>query len=226
VRRRGLLAAGPLLWGGWTLGAQLLAFGSAWRGSRTAPAVALTFDDGPDPAHTPAVLDCLERAGVGAAFFLIGRRAAAAPDVVRRIADGGHDLGNHTWSHRSLWLAGPGATREEIERGHDAITSAAGRAPRFFRPPWGLANLAMLPILARLGTPAVFWTAQPEARTAVAPDRQLARALGRVRPGAIYDLHDADGVPGAGRRLTAYLPRLIDGLRDAGYALVPLSRLV
>jgi peptidoglycan/xylan/chitin deacetylase (PgdA/CDA1 family) len=224
--RGGLLAAAPLLWGGWTLGAQLLAFGGAWRGSRSSPAIALTFDDGPDPVHTPRILDCLDGAGVRAAFFLIGRRAAAAPDLVRRIADAGHDLGNHTWSHRSLWLSGPRATRDEIERGHEAIARAAGRPPRFFRPPWGLANLAMFPVLARLGTPAIFWTAQPEGRTAVAPERQLARALERVRPGAIYDLHDADGVPGAGARLTAYLPRLVDGVRAAGYALVPLSRLV
>ncbi len=224
--RRSLLAAGPALWGAWTLGAQLAALGSGRRGRGGERVVALTFDDGPDPAHTPAILDLLEAADVRASFFLIGRRARAWPDVARRIAAAGHDVGNHSWSHRSLWLSGPRATREEIEQGHAAVAEAAGQAPRFFRPPWGLANLAMFPVLARLGTPLVLWTAQPEGLRAVAPDRQLARALGRARPGAIYDLHDADGVAGAGARLAAYLPRLIEGLRAAGYALVPLSRLV
>jgi peptidoglycan/xylan/chitin deacetylase (PgdA/CDA1 family) len=188
--------------------------------------VALTFDDGPDPVHTPHVLDILARAEVTATFFLIGRRASAAADLARRIAGDGHELGNHTWSHPRLWLAGPGATRDEIERGHEAVARAAGRAPCFFRPPWGLANLAAGPPLARLGTPSVLWTVQPEGLGPVAPDRQLDRCLARIEPGAICDLHDADGVPGAGNRLVAYLPRLIERLRRGGYALVPLGELV
>ncbi len=226
MTRAAWLLAAPMLWGAYTWGSHLLTPTCVWRGKRAERAVALTFDDGPDPAHTPAVLDLLAREDVTATFFLIGRRAQAAPGLARRIAAGGHDLGNHTLSHRSLWGLGPGRTAREVQGGHEAIAQAAGRAPAFFRPPWGKTNLAMFSMLRQLGTPCVFWTVQPEGRRAVAPEEQLRHAAARACPGAIFDLHDADGVPGAGHRLLAALPSLIAGLRREGYRLVPLRDLL
>lgn len=226
MTRAAWLLAAPALWGAYTWGSHLLTPTCVWRGRRSERAVALTFDDGPDPEHTPAVLDVLAREAVTATFFLIGRRAAAAPGLVRRIAAAGHELGNHTWSHRSLWGLGPRETAREMRGGQEAIAQAAGRAPAFFRPPWGKTNLAMFPALRALGTPCVFWTVQPEGRHAVEPAAQLAYAAARVCPGAIFDLHDADGVPGAGGRLLAALPSLIAGLRSEGYRLVPLRDLL
>jgi len=228
VKRTGWLVAGaaPGLWGAYTWGSHLLTLGSIWRGPREHRAVSLTFDDGPDPEWTPRVLDVLAREGVRAAFFLIGRRARRAPEQARRIADSGHDLGNHTWSHPSLWRCGPAHTEREIADGHAAIADAAGAPPRFFRPPWGKTNLAMFGVARELRTPCVFWTVQPESRRPVVPAEQERRGLARARAGAIYDLHDADGVPGAGRRLVEYLPALIAGLRAQGYALVPLRELL
>lgn len=216
------LLAAPALWGVYTWGSQLVATRSIWRARRSAPAIALTFDDGPDPVHTPRVLDLLAREGVPGAFFLIGRRAQAMPEIARRIVEEGYDVGNHTWSHRNLWACGPRETDREIRGGHDAIERAAGAAPRFFRPPWGMTNLAMFPSLRRVGTPCVLWTLQPEGRRPASAARQLERVGARVKPGAILDLHDADGVPGAGARLREALPRLIETLRARGYALVPL----
>lgn len=228
MKRTGWPVAGaaPGLWGAYTWGSHLLTLGSIWRGPRGHRAVSLTFDDGPDPEWTPRVLDVLAREGVRAAFFLIGQRARRAPEQARRIADSGHDLGNHTWSHPSLWRCGPGHTEREIADGHAAIADAAGAPPRFFRPPWGKTNLAMFGVARELGTPCVFWTVQPESRRPVVPAEQERRGLARARAGAIYDLHDADGVPGAGRRLVEYLPALIAGLRAQGYALVPLRELL
>jgi peptidoglycan-N-acetylglucosamine deacetylase len=110
--------------------------------------------------------------------------------------------------------------------GHQAVADACGRLPGFFRPPWGMTNLALFPVLRRLCTPCVFWSAQPESRRAALPATQVARVVARARPGAIVDLHDADGVPGAGSRVVAALPALIARLRDAGYALVPLRDLL
>jgi peptidoglycan/xylan/chitin deacetylase (PgdA/CDA1 family) len=220
------LLAAPALWGAYTWGSHLLTPGCVWRGRRADRTAALTFDDGPDPESTPAVLDVLSREGVTAAFFLIGERAARARELVQRIAAEGHDLGNHTWSHRSLWGLGPGATAREIRGGHAAIAEAAGRAPRFFRPPWGKTNLAMFPVLRDLKTPCVFWSVQPEGRRAVPPAEQLQRATARMRPGDIFDLHDADGVPGAGPRLLEALPELIAQIRRDGYRLVPLHDLL
>jgi len=228
VKRAGWLMAGaaPGLWGAYTWGSHLLILGSIWRGPREHRAVSLTFDDGPDPEWTPRVLDVLAREGVRAAFFLIGQRARRVPEQARRIAGSGHDLGNHTWSHPSLWRCGPAHTECEIADGHAAIADAAGAPPRFFRPPWGKTNLAMFGVARELGTPCVFWTVQPESRRPVEPAEQARRGLARARAGAIYDLHDADGVPGAGRRLVEYLPALIAGLRAQGYALVPLRELL
>ena len=228
MKRTGWLMAGaaPGLWGAYTWGSHLLTLGSIWRGPREHRAVSLTFDDGPDPEWTPRVLDVLAREGVRAAFFLIGQRARRVPEQARRIAGSGHDLGNHTWSHPSLWRCGPAHTECEIADGHAAIADAAGAPPRFFRPPWGKTNLAMFGVARELGTPCVFWTVQPESRRPVVPAEQARRGLARARAGAIYDLHDADGVPGAGRRLVEYLPALIAGLRAQGYALVPLRELL
>jgi peptidoglycan/xylan/chitin deacetylase (PgdA/CDA1 family) len=228
VKRAGWVAAAaaPGLWGAYTWGSHLLTLASIWRGPRERRAVALTFDDGPDPDCTPRVLDILAREGVRAAFFLIGQRARRAPEVARRIAGDGHDLGNHTWSHRSLWRCGPAHTEREIQDGHTAIADAAGEPPRFFRPPWGKTNLAMFGVARELDTPCVFWTIQPESRRPVDPAEQARRGIARARAGAIYDLHDADGVPGAGGRLVEYLPTLVAGLRAQGYALVPLRELL
>ena len=145
--------------------------------------------------------------------------------MARRIAEAGHDLGNHTWSHPSLWRCGPDRTEREIADGHAAIAQAAGAPPRFFRPPWGKTNLAMFGTLRRLETPCVFWTVQPESRRPVEPAAQARRGAACARPGAIYDLHDADGVPGAGERLGRALPGIIAGLRGAGLGLVPLRDL-
>ena len=220
------LVAPAALWAGYTWGSHLLTLGAVWRGRRDRRAVALTFDDGPDPETTPRVLDALAEHGVRGAFFLVGRRAAAAPGVARRIAEEGHDVGNHTLGHRGLWLCGPRATAREVRGGHDAIAQAAGAPPRYFRPPWGLTNLAVFPLLRELRTPCVLWSVQPEGARGAAPAVQVARGRRRARAGAILDLHDADGVPGAGRRLVAALPTLIAGLRADGYALVPLRDLL
>jgi peptidoglycan/xylan/chitin deacetylase (PgdA/CDA1 family) len=228
VKRAAWLLAGaaPAFWGAYTWGSHLLTVASVWRGSRERRAVTLTFDDGPDPEWTPRVLDILAREDARGAFFLIGRRAQRATAIARRIAEAGHDVGNHTWSHTSLWRCGPRDTEREIADGHAAIADATGAPPRFFRPPWGKTNLAMFGVLRRLGTPCVFWTVQPESRRPVDPLEQARRGIARARSGAIYDLHDADGVPSAGARLAESLPALIAGLRREGYALVPLRELL
>jgi peptidoglycan/xylan/chitin deacetylase (PgdA/CDA1 family) len=188
--------------------------------------VALTFDDGPDPIHTPQLLTLLGEARVRGTFFLVGERAVSAHEVARAIVEAGHELGNHSWSHRNLWICSPRETEREIRRGDEAIASVTGQRPRYFRPPWGMVNLAMFPTLRRLGTPCVFWSLQPEGLRACPPDLMVERVNRRVRPGAIVDLHDADGVPGAGGRLIAALPAMIAGLRQAGYELVALGELL
>ncbi len=216
----------PALWAAYTWGAHLLTLGAIWRGPNTHRRVALTFDDGPDPVHTPKLLDLLQESGAPGTFFLVGQRAARAPDLVRRIVDEGHEIANHTWSHRNLWTCGPRGTEREIERSHWLLTEVAGRPPAWFRPPWGMVNLAAFGVTRRLQTPCVLWTIQPERLRPVPPERLALSVLRRARPGAIVDLHDAEGVAGAPARLLAALPRMISGLKAQGYELVSLRTLL
>ena len=220
------LALGAAAWVGWAWLPHLLTPACTWRGPHTMRRLALTFDDGPDPVWTPRVLDALGNAGVRGTFFLVGERAERAPALVRRLAAEGHEIGNHSWSHRSLWLCGPRATAHEIGRAHDRLAALTGAPPRHFRPPWGMVNAAMFPTLRRLGERCVFWSIQPEGQRPVPAERQVADVLRRAHAGAIVDLHDAEGTPAAPARLLQALPALLAGLRERGYAFTTVAELV
>jgi len=220
------LALGAAAWVGWAWVPHLFTPACAWRGARDDRRVALTFDDGPDPEWTPRLLDALGAAGVRGTFFLIGERAARAPGLVRRMAAEGHEIGNHSWSHRSPWLCGPRATEREIRRGHEQIAALTGTPPRHFRPPWGMVNAATFRALRRVGERCVFWSIQPEGQRPAPAARQAAYVLRRVHPGAIVDLHDAEGTPAAPARLLSALPALLDGLRERGYGTATVGELL
>jgi len=220
------LALGAAAWVGWAWLPHLATPACAWRGPRAGRRLALTFDDGPDPDWTPRVLDLLGAAGIHATFFVIGERAARAPSIVRRIAAEGHELGNHSWSHRNLWFCGPGATREQVRRGHDAIAELTGAAPLHFRPPWGMVNAAMFRAVRKTGERVVFWSIQPEGRRPAPAGRQVAHVLRRAHAGAIVDLHDAEGTRRAPERLVEALPEMIRGLRERGYAFSTVAELL
>src|SRR5439155_232057 len=108
VRR--LMVGAAAAWAAYTWGAHLLTPGCVWRGPATRRRIALTFDDGPDPIWSERILDLLARREVRGSFFLVGERAARAPETVRRIAAADHEIASHGWSHRSLWLCGPHRT--------------------------------------------------------------------------------------------------------------------
>jgi peptidoglycan/xylan/chitin deacetylase (PgdA/CDA1 family) len=222
----GALAVGAAAWVGWAWLPHLLTPACTWRGPRDGRRLALTFDDGPDPEWTPRLLDALGAAGVQATFFLIGERAARSPTLVRRMAAEGHEIANHSWSHRSLWLCGPRATAEEIRRAHERLADLAGAPPRHFRPPWGMVNAAMFTALRRVDERCVFWSIQPEGRRPTPAADQVSYVLARAHAGAIVDLHDAEGTPGAPARLLAALPALLAGLRERGYALTRVADLL
>ena len=227
TRTAGALAVGALgVWVGYAWLPHLGPGAGIHRGPAGRRQLALTFDDGPDPRWTPIVLDLLARHHVRASFFLIGERARRAPDVVRGIVGGEHEIGNHGWSHRSLWLCGPRQTRREVLRGHDTLTALTGAAPRFFRPSWGMVNAALPAALRACGERAVRWSLQPEGLRPVSAGVQVVRVLRGAHTGAIVDLHDAEGTPGAPARLVEALPRMIDGLRAAGYAFTTVGELL
>ena len=219
-----LLASTGLV--GYAWGAHLFTLGCARRGPRSDRRIALTFDDGPDPVFTPRVLAILAERSVPATFFLVGERAERAPDTVARIVAGGHEVASHGWSHSNLWFCGPWRTDREIGRAHDALTRLTGTPPRLFRPPWGMVNAAMFGALRRREQRCVFWSIQPEGLRPATAAAQVERVLARAHPGAIVDLHDAEGTPGAPARLVEALPPMIDGLRAAGYTFATVGELL
>ena len=145
------------------------AYAALWPGSRvfgealTAPArpdeLALTFDDGPNAKWTPRLLEVLAGLEVKATFFLLGSRAEAEPELVRRIAAEGHLIGNHSWSHPNLALTGAVRVREELARTSAVLEQIAGERVRWFRPPFGARRPAVLRIARELGLTPVLWNA-------------------------------------------------------------------
>ena len=220
------LGAAAALWVGYAWGAHVMTLAATRRGPAQGRRIALTFDDGPDPLWTPRIADALAARDVRSTFFLVGQRAHAHPHAVRAITAAGHEIASHGWSHRNLWFCGPRRTEEEVVRAQDRLAELTGTAPRFFRPPWGMVNAALFGVLRRAGLSCVFWSIQPEGRRPQAPQRQVTHVLGHAHAGAIVDLHDADGVPGAPERLAAALPAMIDGLRDQGYTLTTVGELL
>jgi peptidoglycan/xylan/chitin deacetylase (PgdA/CDA1 family) len=188
--------------------------------------ISLTFDDGPDPEATPQLLRLLAAADVRATFFLIGARAARHPDLVRAIVADGHEVGNHTWHHRNAWFLGPTATRTELLGGARVLAEITGRVPGLFRPPWGIVNAVALHTARQAGFASVLWSIQPEGLRPRTPEAQLRYCSDHLHDGAIVDLHDAPGLPGAPERVLRLMPRLLDLVAAQGYKPVPVGALL
>jgi len=136
-------------------------FGRAiWR-TNSPRKLALTFDDGPNPAITPKLLDVLDRYNAKATFFLIGRFVRECPDLVKETAARGHSVGNHTESHPNLFWCSPTQVTIELRLCQDAIRNALGSPPKWFRPPYGMRNPWVIPIARELGCRAAMWTLLP-----------------------------------------------------------------
>ncbi len=158
-------------------------------GVRTSrPCVALTFDDGPHPRWTPALLDVLARHGAKATHFFVGEAAARHPDLAAAVADAGHALGSHTYSHPSLVRLEPAAAEREVAAGHDALGDLASP---LFRPPYGHYDLRVARAVRRRGLSCVAWSAHVEDWLPLGADELARRIGGALRPGAVLLLHEA-----------------------------------
>jgi len=186
--------------------------------------VALTFDDGPDPAITPRVLDLLDARGATASFFCVGAQAAAHADLVREIARRGHSVENHSWGHwAGFGLYGPGRLRREVEGAQATLAALAGAAPQFFRAPFGIRSPFLDPVLARAGLRLASWSRRGFDTIAADAARVLDRLCDGLAAGDILVLHDgvATGQRANAQVVLEALPRLLDRLEAA--RLVPVS---
>jgi peptidoglycan-N-acetylglucosamine deacetylase len=172
--------------------------------------IALTFDDGPDPHWTPRILDQLAAAGCRATFFMVGLQALRHPGLVRRVLADGHEIGNHTWSHRNPWTMPAHAARREVSDGSAAIADAAGIAPRYFRPPYGRLRACMIRQAEHHGEKLMLWTLSARDWGLFGASCAAIKArLDRARPGDIVLMHDAHRGINRPDQLIRVLPDLL-----------------
>jgi len=217
-------------------------FGPTLHHTHSARRLALTFDDGPNPAITPKLLELLARYQAKATFFLIGKYVRESPSLVQEIATCGHLIGNHTDSHPNLFFCGPAETRVELLRCSDFLAEVLLTEPRWFRPPFGIRSPWLSEIVHAQRMQMVMWSLLPGDWRARSPGwlvsrmhsitdhaRQSLAAMGQdqpARPGDILCLHDGDYArPNADRGCTvAALKHCLPLWRDAGLEFVTIGQ--
>jgi peptidoglycan/xylan/chitin deacetylase (PgdA/CDA1 family) len=193
------------------------------RGKADQKLVALTFDDGPDPAVTPLLLDLLREEKISAAFFCIGRNVQANPQIVKRICAEGHLVGNHTFSHSSgIPLMLRSRLCREIETTQAAIQEAAGVRPKWFRPPFGVTTPRFKTAMKQCGLEMAGWDVR-SLDTRLESDVAIARVVGQARPGSIILLHDA-GIPA--EKVLTISRSVIEQLRKRGFGFARMDQLI
>lgn len=188
--------------------------------------IALTFDDAPDDHFTPQILDVLKQEGVKATFFVVGNRVEAHPDIVQRIVQEGHILGNHSYSHANLPKLSDAEFREEITKTDELIRKFAGYTPTLVRPPYGNVSEAQIQWLASQHKKIIYWNVDSLDWKNLDAEQVRTNVLAHVHPGSIILQHAAGGT---GEDLTGTvqaLPAIIHKLREDGVKLVTIPELL
>jgi peptidoglycan-N-acetylglucosamine deacetylase len=173
----------------------------------------LTFDDGPDKQHTPAVLDVLSSYGVPATFFCIGSHIEQHPDVLRRIVELGHTVGNHTWSHPYLTRVTPSEMAHEMERTSTIVEGIVGLRSKLMRPPYGDVNDTVLQQLWGMGYHVVMWDVDSVDWSGISGPEIVANVIPQLQPGSILLHHSAGQATGTADAL----PYIIETAQKLGY---------
>ncbi len=197
-------------------------------GATGSGAVAITFDDGPNEPYTSQILDILRRYGVRATFFVIGNNCLKFPDALKRIAAGGHEIGNHTWTHEVLPLKPPSSIEEEIRKTSDIVEKFAGKRPTLFRAPHGWRNPWADRAARKAGCTPVAWTLGVWDTDRPGTETIIARTLKGAREGCVLLVHDGRGTEDGAdsSQLVDALPVIIEELKRRGLRFVTVSEMM
>ncbi len=192
--------------------------------------IALTFDDGPDPRYTPAILDILDQFNVKATFFMVGTHVARNPDLAHQVAQRGHEIGSHTYTHRNLLGLARPTLMVEVAKNQNTIERAVGRRPTLFRPPRGLYDNNLGAILEKEGLTLVMWSRSSVDWSEPGPEAVVRNVLTKVQNGDVILFHDSGDLVGStgGSRLSTVeaLPTIISELKRRGYTFVTITEMM
>jgi len=196
-------------------------FKSICSGPATEKCIALSFDDGPAGEKTDRILDLLKENQVQAAFFCIGKNITGHEAQLTRIADEGHIIGNHSYTHHPLFdLFSPGRMLSELQSMSQSCKAITGLRPMFFRPPFGVTNPNLKAAVFRGGFISIGWSIRSYDTVIRDENRLLKKIISSLKPGAILLLHDTQ------ETTVQILPRLLKGIREKGYRVERLDKLI
>lgn len=187
---------------------------------------ALTFDDGPDVYFTTQILDILKRNNVKGTFFIVGTRAEANPEMVKRIVADGHAIGNHTWDHPDLVKLTPDQIRSELNRTDQLLSQLVGYHPALFRPPYGATNASDVQLISSLGYKIIDWSVDTRDWAGTPAPQIMDYVHKEFRPGGIILEHCAGGKNENLSNTVTALPEIISTLKAQGYSFVTVPNLL
>lgn len=192
-------------------------------GNQQLQEIALTFDDGPSPGYTDAILPILQRYHILATFFMLGVWVQRYPDLARAVVAGGHTIGDHSWAHPDLTRLSNGQITWQLTTTRDTIEQVTGTQPVIFRPPYGAYTRRVLDIAASLNLSSILWNVDPRDWARPGSDAIVNRVLNSTQPGSIILLHD-----GGGNRSQTVdaLPTIIEQLQARGLVFVTIPQML
>lgn len=205
--------------GGSAQSAQTVSVGTE-RDNRGNPTLALTFDDGPHPVFTPQLLDILAKTRTKATFYVLGSLVKKHPEIVRRMVEEGHEVGNHTWNHPDLRKLSGDEIRRELQRTEDEVLAACGKRPFSMRPPYGAINQKVVRAVADKHRPIVLWTVDPLDWKKPGASIIAQRLIDGAKPGAILLCHDIHP------ETVEATKTVVQSLLDRGYSFSTVSEIL
>lgn len=188
--------------------------------------IALTFDDGPDKKYTPQVLDLLKECEVKATFFVVGTQLRKYPEILERIHEEGHDIGNHSWSHADFKKLSINQMKQEMRKVNDLIEEIIGEETRLFRAPYGSVSNTVTKTVEEAGFELIHWTVDTRDWAGTSVDNIMENVQSQSESGGIILMHSFGGKNGDLNNMLAALPEIINYLREQGYHFVTVSELL